>query len=401
MFIETAQEMVGGPGFNILPAANDLLSNYRPTQIADWLEDYWRQGIAAIGDPAVHEELARAGVIDQVNVNGPPVPVAVGGAIGVPAVGWHHLVYAYMVENTRIFDIFRRLVSEYVHGERLPHATPETVRWLRTTEELFFSTPRYLTLRSVTSNLRPDDGSVRRNAYWRFFGMDLNHGMDDGRQYPYTKPEVSNQEFVTLWESLLTEVWRGFTASSPAFAGVDETDDVAIAALVRRLQEMLLARRLNGILSREEFDAVACLSWFRLVIRENTNVVVNLSAQAAGEADRLKQIGAMVGLPAHSRADAYLQLAEPMSVVLRAIENGAAAALPLGGLYDNNVLPVNFSAQMRDIITYWSIASGRNMKDATRRQTTLPVLTESARSLPALVGNTARPASRISASVVS
>ena len=128
-------------------------------------------------------------------------------------------MYAYMIENTRIFDIFRRVVSEYVHGERLPHATHETVRWLRTTEELFFSTPRSLTVRSVTSNLRPDDGSVRRNLYWRALGMDLNHGTEDGRPYPYAKAEASNRDFVTLWESLLTEVWKAITAADAKFLG--------------------------------------------------------------------------------------------------------------------------------------------------------------------------------------
>jgi hypothetical protein len=153
---------------------------------------------------------------------------------------------------------------------------------------------------------------------------------------------------------------------------------------------------LNGLLSREEFDAVACLSWFRLVISMDTEVVVNLSAQAAGEADRLKQIGTMVGVPAHSRTDAYLQLAQPMSLVLRAIENGTVTALGIGGLYDPAV-PGNLSAPMLEIITNWSIATGRNMKDQNRRQSTLPVLTESIRSQPAAGGNGQRPVSRIPA----
>ena len=403
MFIETAFEMSLAAPFlnNPLGAANDLLCNYRPTQIADFLEDYWRQGVAGgpgfqlgvpVGALANHQELARGTVIDAIGPNGPPVPAA------VPVTGWHHLVYAYMIENTRIFDIFRRVVSEYVHGERLPHATHDTVRWLRTTEELFFSTPRSLTVRSVTSNLRPDDGGVRRNLYWRALGMDLNHGMEDGRPYPYTKADASNREFVTLWESLLTEVWKGFTAAAPNFSGVNETDDAAITTLVRRLQEMLLARRLNGLLSREEFDAVACMSWLRLVISMDTNVVVNLSAQAAGEADRLKQIGAMVGLPAHSRTDAYLQLAQPMSVVLRAIENGAATALAqVGGLYNILVVP-NLSLEMRDIITNWSIATGRNMKDPMRRQTTLPVLIDSVRG-QLVLANGQRQVARIPADI--
>lgn len=386
MFIETALEMTAAGGAfpgNPLGAANDLLGNYRPSQISDFLEDYWRQGVAAPGfqlgvqgvNLAAHQEEARGALIDAANPNGPPVPPA------VPITGWHHLVYAYLIENTRIFEIFRRVVGEYIHGERLPHATHETLRWVRTTEELFFSTPRSLTVRAVISNLRPDDGSVRRNLYWRALGMDLNHGMDDGRPYAYPRPQSANRDFVVLWETLLTEVWKGFTTTGAGFAAINETDDAAITTLVRRLQEMLLARRLNGLLSREEFDAVACMSWFRLAISMDTQVVVNLSAQAAGEADRLKQIGSMVGLPAHSRSDAYLQLAQPMSIVLRAIENGTVGVLGNGGLYNPLVLG-NLSVPMLDIITNWSIATGRDMKDQVRRQTTLPVLTEAVRSQP-------------------
>ena len=69
---------------------------------------------------------------------------------------------------------------------------------------------------------------------------------------------------------------------------------------------------------------------------------------------------------------------------MRAIENGAIGRLGLGGLYDLAVNPV-LQLLMRDIITNWSIATGRNMKDPLRRQSTLPVLTESIRSQPGLV----------------
>src|SRR5688500_14097789 len=40
-------------------------------------------------------------------------------AVGSLAFGYEHLIYAYMVENTRIYDIFRRAVSELVNGESL------------------------------------------------------------------------------------------------------------------------------------------------------------------------------------------------------------------------------------------------------------------------------------------
>src|SRR5215207_7661807 len=30
----------------------------------------------------------------------------------------HHAIYAYMIENTRIVEVFRRVLDNYLHGER-------------------------------------------------------------------------------------------------------------------------------------------------------------------------------------------------------------------------------------------------------------------------------------------
>ena len=32
---------------------------------------------------------------------------------------WDHLIYAYMIGNTRIYEIFRRVLHEFLHGEKL------------------------------------------------------------------------------------------------------------------------------------------------------------------------------------------------------------------------------------------------------------------------------------------
>ena len=403
MFVETAIGMAPAFGGNAVQAADNLLQNYRTQQIADFLEEYWRQGMGAwpqlnlglAAAPAIANH-AEAALLNGVDVVGPlPIPPA-----NVDAAGWHHLIYAYMIENTRVMDIFRRVVFEYLHGERLPRPTHDTLRWLRVTEELFFSAPRSLTVRSTTSNLRPDDCATRRNAYHRMFGMDLNHGTEDGRPYSYVKADVSNREFVVLWETLLAEVWRGFQTRTPLFSGEDQSDDVAIITLVRRLREMLLARRLNGVLSREEFDAVACLSWFHLVVTANTQVCTNLTAAAAGEADRLKHIGNLVGLSAHTRSDAYFRLAQPMSIVLRDIENGNVELQGAQALYNPPAAAiVNWQNEMQQIITNWSIATGRNIKDPSHRTATLPVLTGGP-TYTASNGNGSRAPSRIPANLL-
>ena len=39
--------------------------------------------------------------------------------------------------------------------------------------------------------------------------MDLNHGLDGNKPYPYEKRKVSNTDFVTTFEDFLREVWVG------------------------------------------------------------------------------------------------------------------------------------------------------------------------------------------------
>jgi hypothetical protein len=212
--------------------------------------------------------------------------------------------------------------------------------------------------------------------------MDLNHGTDDGQPYPFVKPEVANRDFAAVFEALVVEVWRGYANRTTAVAE-NLTDDDAIVTLVRRLREMLQSRRNVGTLSREEFAAVAMLSWFHLTVEQNTQVVVDMAAVAEGQADRLMRIGERVGLAAHTRSDAYFQLAVPMSNVLLAIESGAIAAAAdlYAGFYVNDML---------QIITQWSVATGRNVKDPTARQPISTVL----RAMPlAISSGTAYPLS--------
>jgi hypothetical protein len=392
MFVELATALTPVFGGNATVAADAVLTGYRPSQLADFLELYWHQGITTpamfLGAPndliAVpdHQESARTQLFDAVPP-GPPPP-----APGVIGPGWNHLAYAFCLDQTRMYDIFRRVVFEYAQGERLPHASQATQRWLRATEELFFSPPRLYSVRAVTSYLRPDESAVRRNAYYRLLGMDLTHGSEDGRPYPYVKSEIANNDFATLFEALLAEVWKGYS-NRLNFVGENGTDDEAIATLVRRLQEMLQARRFAGTLSREEFDAVATMSWFHLTVLVDSQIIADLSAQAAGAADRLKKVGDRVGLSAHSRADAYFQLAYPLSNILRNIENGAVTAAGPVGLY-NGI----FTADMLTITTNWSIATGRELKDAGQRQPIGRVLLNAVRA-PANGAPVSVPSSRI------
>lgn len=286
-----------------------------------------------------------------------------GQSSTIPGTLWDHLIYAYVIENTRAYDIFRKVIYEYRHGEKLGVPLASTQHWLRNTEELFFRDAAPFSIYSVGSYVRPDSGASRRNAYYRMFGMDLNHGMENNQPYPYTKPDVANREFVSTWEEFLQEVWVGISDASNT-SGSRKTDDAAIADLARRLYNMLLTRRTNGNLSREEFWFVSMMSWFHLTLEFNSPVVISLRAEATSEEERLKKIGERVNLPPHGKSYYFFLLADPMSLLLTQIETGIyndAQAVP--ALYDP-ASPVE--PTMRNLITYWSQATGRNMKEKAR-----------------------------------
>ena len=72
-----------------------------------------------------------------------------------------------MVENTRMYEIFRRVLEEYAYGERLGVPSDETQRWLRTTEQLFYRDNPPFQIYTLASWIRPDSapcGATRTTA---------------------------------------------------------------------------------------------------------------------------------------------------------------------------------------------------------------------------------------------
>jgi hypothetical protein len=289
-----------------------------------------------------------------------------------------HLIYAYMIENTRIYEIFEKVILEYFHGEKLgfPRTRPGTNRWLRTAEELFFKSSSNYLVNSFVSNIRSDVRSSRRNAYYRMFGLDLNHGTGTAANYPYQKPVAANKDFVPLFEELLSEVWLGITNWTNQI-GPNPTDDSRMADLIRRLNEMLNDRRQEGNLRRDEFLYVATMSWMHLTLYVDDYDVISdmgISAQSPGE--RLRQMGEKVGLPAHPKADAFFQMAEALSTILICIEH----MITPPGLPPAPIIPQNFyalGAPLRQatetVITHWSIATGRDLKSLKTRSSLIGV----------------------------
>jgi len=277
---------------------------------------------------------------------------------------WEHLSYAYMVENTRVLDVFRRVIQELLHGEKLGLMHEDTQQWLRTTEALWYTDPAPLFIGAVASHIRPDLGASRRNAYQRMFGMDLNHGMDGGGAYPYPKSETANNDFVSMFEEFLREVWIAMI-NVTNFSGPKPTDDAKIANLATRLHDMLMSRRVYGTISLEEFKAICMLQWFDLTLSDeprgsNLPIIVDLRAEAASPEERLFKIAQRVGLPAHGLSKSYLQIAFPISRILILLETAAMNDVTaVQALYTPGS---QIESDMRTIIMHWSVISGRDMK---------------------------------------
>jgi hypothetical protein len=285
---------------------------------------------------------------------------------------WDHLIYAYLIENTRIYDIFWRVIREFTSGERLGvPRQPATYDWLRTTEELLYSYGIPFLTSSVVTQIRPDVRAMRRNAYYRMFGMDLNHGSDTGQPYPYDKAAESNRDFVGTFELFLRETWRAIENRKNALAN-NPTDVAAIADLALRLQNMLTLRRggtSGGMsLAREEFAAVAAMSWLHLALYVDTPIVQDLQAQASSPEERLRKIGERVGVPSHANSHSYFILAPRVSELLNAIEQGIFSSTATAtvlyteppGTPIGTLGPISENVMV--IIDQWSRATGRNLK---------------------------------------
>ena len=346
-----------------LPEPSSLF-DLHPIELASMVEAVWtrrqRQDV-----PLGHPD-------NRSIVNPPPGPLALPLPIPNPVDGlngdrgpirWDHLIYAYMIENTRVFEIFRRVLGEFVHGEKLGTPLPEAQRWLRNTEELFFKDGAPFLVTSVSSHLRSDLRANRRNAYQRMFGMELNHGGDDGRPYPYVRADAANVDFVSTFEELLREVWIGMTYVS-AVNSANPTDPAKIAALAERLHDMLRSRRQNGNLSREELAHVSAMSWFHLTLEFNSPIVVSLRADATGTEQRLFKVAERVGMPAHGLAKHFFEIADPLSRILIQIETGEfndVAAVPALFTPDTSG-PGSPEEAMREIILNWTAIRGVDVK---------------------------------------
>ena len=273
-------------------------------------------------------------------------------------VTWNHLIYAYMIENTGIYEIFRRVLHEFRHGEALGVPMDGADHWLRNTEELFYKEPASFSIGSLNSFIRPDLNSTRCNAYNRMFGIELNYQQED--KISYVKAKAANNEFVNTFEEFLRKVWVGIINEGNS-SGEKRTDDSEIANLAEKLHDMLIARRLGGNLAREEFFFVSMMSWFQLTLEFDSPIVMSLRAEGPSPEERLHKIAQRVGRPAHALSKNFFDMADAISRILIQIEtNIYKNPQAVSALYTS--VPGGPIQDIKTIITHWSITTGHDLK---------------------------------------
>lgn len=289
---------------------------------------------------------------------------------------WHHLIYAYLIEATGAYDVMAEVSKRLVAGESLGTLRPESIVWLRNTEQLFFRDPPVFGIAALTSDLRPSRSINRRRAYWKMFGMDMPHlipagwpGSGEPQDWKaHTSPGV-NIDFQDKLVELLRQVWIGLTNAGNT-SGPNQADPAYIALLCEAIGDMLRGRRLNGRMADVEFFYVNTMSWFHLTLLSNTPIVEDLQAQGTAPEQRLANLAQKVGMRSAARSRELFQVSELLSMLLRAIELRAfdeAGQAEL--LYDPNT---QLGQDMRQIVNLWQSATGRRIKDHEMTPTAQP-----------------------------
>jgi hypothetical protein len=387
------------------PGDWSTLFEFHPLQLHRYLEQAWAVGgfvpsvpafpsadAVYLGDKGIVEALRLPqGILGTLpsGIGAPPTPHDRPYFTSSPPPGlnlalnqkqpWEHLIYAYLIENTRVLPIFRRVLEWYSVGERLEVPSINTRAWLRSTEDLFFRDPPAFHISSLSSWARPDLEASRRNAYWRMFGMDLNHGGTDGGPYSYQRGAGGNADFVPQWESFLQEVWQGYINRKNT-SGENYSDPESVANRADGLAQIMQVRREYGNIAREEFFFTAMMGWFHLTLEDNTSVVHDLKADATTPEERLRKIGERVGIKPHPKARNFFEMAEPASTLMRFVElerfSDASTAAALFDEAPGNTVRDDALA----VINHWSTATGRDLK--LRRQDGISL----SRRAPALPG---------------
>lgn len=277
---------------------------------------------------------------------------------------WDHLIYAYVIENTRIYEVFSRLLSKYIHGGELETPSPASQLFWRNLEYLIYGDAAPSMVFTTSSRLRRDEQAGRCSTYYWMFGIDLSHAPQLAAEHRYDKPAGSNREFIPTFEAFGREVWRGIV-NAKNHVGPNDTDPRVIANLAERIYDMMETQRQSGNQSREEFRAVTIMSYLHLAVLYDSPAVKDLRAEASSPELRLQKMAERVGLSAHPKSKALFDLAGPFSKLLQTIETGkynTSANTPL--LYAEQP-PTPISRNAENVIDQYTLATGHDLKSVS------------------------------------
>ena len=292
----------------------------------------------------------------------------------------YHFIYAYLLENTRILQIFERLIDKYANDEELGIATPNVYQWISNSERLFFKDGTYRS-HSIRSLIRPSFEDNRRNAYFRMFGIDLAFGDINSTASGYYKAKTANQQFVPLFERYLSEVWQSYINVRNS-SGPNTTDVNNLVELATQIRELLKARRggrpgggLNVYagtnLSMEEYASAMIVTWFTFIISADTQLVNFLNCQSSTIGERLIKIGNKVGIPAHTKCQALFEMAGAAANIMNLLEIGtylestANLQTMLSSLNPGTLASINsdYMNSFLTVINNWEKATGHRIKN--------------------------------------
>lgn len=400
-------QLVTPPGGTLTQALNNInsLFTYHPLQTSAIIETVWlnrgNAGNSPISSPFIpwSPQIA-APILNASFFSGydwtvsPPAPLPQVAAPFVPAnqqpgirntwdgapgtqpsplmqsTNWDHLIYAYIIESTRIFEIFSKVLLKYMYGGELETPSAQSQLFWRNLEFLIFGDAMPSMVWTTSGRLRRDEQANRLTTYYWMFGIDLSHAQEVAVRHPYEKPSISNRDFIPTFEAFGREVWRGIINARNT-SGANDTDPSVIATLARRIYDMMQTQRLNGNLSREEFRAVAVMSFLHLAVLYDSPAVVDLKATASSPEMRLQKIAERVGMTAHPKSKPFFDLAQPFSALMQAIETGsfnqpADAQLLYVPLLPSPPNPANTfnptAAIAETVIDQYTLATGRDLK---------------------------------------
>jgi hypothetical protein len=247
---------------------------------------------------------------------GAPVPVA-GVAPPVPD-HRDHLVYAYLIEKTGIFEIFRRASELHKSGVGMLTRSNDGQRFWRMADNLIFSAPSQNTVWDLACQIDRDE-QARRRLLYSTFGFELTASEPPAQGNIRQASTASNREFIANFEAFGYEVWRGIVNRNNN-AGANDTNYEAIVTQAKWLQHSLQTMRQRSSLSLEEFRAVGVMSLLHLAVSFNSSVVKDFNAEANEPADRLDRIGQRVGIAANPNARALFEIAPYFSSLLQLVE---------------------------------------------------------------------------------